>query len=167
MTPDKVATRPKPTKQQHRLMLGLINRQIQLMDEESEYFWKEHPFLEDPNAEKKIIEKPEWESEKALIKKKLMKVADEIDRLYKEMYPPQHYPEMHGAVEQQALIAGVEPVLHNVPKAEPKTVETMTAQELEAIFGGKSVKEEVIATTTAGAEILKQFQARVNRRRGY
>lgn len=164
----EVDTRPKPTKQQRKLLLGLLNRQIALMDEEGEYFWKEHPWFEDPKAERKIIEKPEWEEEKRVIKKKLNKVWDEIDKLIKQMYPPEHYPEMHGAQEQPSLIEGMPSKMHNIPQAEPRSVEDMTMQEIEEVFDTrKKTPEPLQAKTTAGAEILKRFEERRNRRRGY
>lgn len=162
-----VDTRPKPTRQQRKFFLGLSRRLSELYDEHGEYFWKERPWLEDKTQPVSIIEKPEWEEEKALLQKKINKTHDELDRLFKEMYPPDIYPELHGATEQQALIEGVAPVLHNVPKAEPKTVENMSMSELEEVFGGRKNPPEIVAKTTAGAEILKQFEQQRNRRRGY
>ena len=110
---------------------------------------------------------PEWDKERALIKKKMSKISEELDKLFKEMYPPDIYPEMHGEVEQPALLDGVDPVKHNTPKPEPKTVENMTMAELEGIFGARSKPPEIVATTTAGAEILKRFQSERNRTKGY
>lgn len=167
MSNDKVDTRPKPTKHQKKMFLAISDRISKLSDEEGEYFWKEHPWFEDPTAPRKIIEKPEWEAEKLLLKKKINRAIDELNKIFKEMYPPEYYPELHGAKEQPSMFEDVPSQMHDVPKPEPKTVENMTQEELEAVFGGKSVKEEVVATTPAGAEILKQFQERVNRRRGY
>lgn len=161
--------RPKPTKQQSKLYLGLTDKLIELQDQESQYFDKERPWMEDRTYPKpwKPIVNPEWEKEKALLKKKMMKVHEELDKLFKEMYPPDIYPEMHGEMEQPSLIEGVEPIKHNTPKAEPKTVENMSVAELEEVFGARKAPPEIVAKTTAGAEILKRFQERRNRSRGY
>lgn len=162
-------TRPKPSKQQMRLYIGLSDKLMALQDEESSYFDKERPWMLDRTYPKpwKPLEKPEWEKEKQLLKKKMLKIHEELDKLFKEMYPPSLYPEMHKVQEQPSLIEGVPSQLYNVPEDAPRTVENMTQKELEEVFGGRSIKEEVIATTPAGAEILKQFQAKFNRRKGY
>ena len=161
--------RPKPTKQQRNLYLGLTQKLTELSEQESEYFWKERPWMEDKTYPKPWtpIENPEWEKEKALLKKKMSKIQEELDKLFKEMYPPDIYPEMHGEIEQPSLIEGVDPIKHNTPKAEPKTVENMSMDELEGIFGARSKPPEIVAKTTAGAEILKRFQEQRNRTKGY
>lgn len=162
-------TRPKPTKQQQRLYLGLADKLVALSEQEGEYFWKERPWMDDKTYPKpwNTLENPEWENEKKLLKKKMSKIQEELDRLFKEMYPPDIYPEMHGEIEQPSLIEGVQPIKHNTPKPEPKTVENMTMAELEGIFGARSKPPEIVATTTAGAEILKRFQQERNRTKGY
>lgn len=164
-----IDTRPKPTKQQMRFYIGLTDKLLELQEQEGEYFWKERPWMQDATHPKpwKPIENPEWEKEKQLIKKKMLKIQEELDKLYKQMYPPDIYPEMHGEVEQPSLIEGVEPIKHNTPKAEPKTVENMSIEELKGVFGARSKPPGIVATTTAGAEILKRFEEQRNRRRGY
>lgn len=167
MTPDN---RPKPTPHQRKLYMGFINKLTELTEQESEFHWKEHPWLEDPTYPKpwdKPITTSQLEAEKKLVKKKISKITEEIDKLFKEMYPPHIYPEMHGQVEQPALVDGVEPQKFNTPSEEPKTVESMSMEELEGIFGARKSPPPIVAKTTAGAEILKQFEARRNRTKGY
>lgn len=166
---DDKDTRPKPTAQQRRFYLGLSEKLTDLYEQEGNYFWKERPWMDDKTYPKPwgVVQNPGWEAEKALLKKKILKVHEELDKLTKEMYPPDVYPEMYGEVEQPSLIEGVAPIKHNTPKPEPKTVENMSKQELEEIFGGRKNPPEIVATTTAGAEILKRFQERRNRTKGY
>lgn len=168
MISDKVE-RPKPTKQQRNFFLGLSKKLTELYDQEGEYFWKERPWMEDRTYPKPwgLVQNPEWDMEKALLKKKILKVHEELDKLFKEMYPPDIYPEMHGEIEQPSLIEGVAPIKHNTPAPQPKTVENMSMGELEEVFGARKAPPEIVAKTTAGAEILKRFEEQRNRRRGY
>lgn len=168
MINDKVE-RPKPTAQQRRFFLGLSGKLTDLYDQEGEYFWKERPWMEDKTYPKPwgIVQNPEWDLERKLLKKKILKIHEELDKLMKQMYPPDIYPEMYGEVEQPSLIEGVEPQKFNTPKPEPKTVEEMSMKDLEEVFGARKSPPEIVAKTTAGAEILKKFEEQRNRRKGY
>lgn len=160
---------PKPTKQQRNLFLGLLKKLIELYDQEGEYFWKEYPWMEDRTYPKPwgLVKNPEWDLERRVLRKKIMRIHDELDKLFEEMYPPHLYPEMHGAIEQPALIDGAEPQLYNAPKEEPRAVEDMSMEELEGIFGARKSPPPIVAKTTAGAEILKQFEVRRSRNKKY
>lgn len=102
--------RPKPTKHQQRLYLGLSRKLIELSDLESEYFWRERPWLEDRDYPKPWTVLTSWEPEKALLKKKIGKVWEEVVKLRGEMYPPDIYPEKYVGSQQLPLVEGFSPI---------------------------------------------------------
>jgi hypothetical protein len=115
-----------PDKQQHKLFLALLERSVKL-GEQDDFFWREHPWYENPYYPKpwsEPITKPEWEKEKALLKAKELKVYEEMDKLYNEMYPESEYPEMHKYKKeipgQQGLLDNPEPQVFD-PLPSPPT----------------------------------------------